>query len=737
MVVDLAFAVLIFLLVAGSINWIWSSKATESEKQIYEDEMLLMAKRTLDALVRNSGEPADWKNPTVPIDDIKTIGLAKRDRILDEGKINKLLKLTEEYEHISELAGYWKFNDDPTDGTIDDSSAYRNNGTCTPGTSCPSQTTDREENENKAYLFNGTDNYVEIADKRLDFGSDGFTVSMWIKSNGTLTGSASFRLLFKAEGDLASNAGWSFYVQGSDGEGKNGRVQFSDGTNQVTSSPTAGTTFVNGEWHHFVAVVDRSSDTITIYNDGAAQTGTIDISTVSGSMNNNAVLTIGRYPIGGTEHFNGKIDEVAIFSKALTQTEVENLYQYGVVLGDYKKTKQKLLIGANDYYFKLIDPSTGEKVKNSEGQYIEIGPEPSNTRLQVTVRRPVVFSYKRPGEDKPTQHEAIAELTLFSVHGIWASIPIILTIEMDCGNGIDDDRDGLRDCEDPDCFAASNCGECINGQVEYCPQQMGVCFGAQQTCTGWAWPGCNAGTYQAHSTNYEVSESSCEDAFDNDCDGKTNCEDPDCFADLACEGCKTSTVTDFDGNPYNTVLIGEQCWMRENFRCTRNADGSSVNGTGNPFTTPPGAAPGAPPEEGLLYNWEDAMNGSTSQGAQGICPTGWHVPTDAEWHTLEYYLWDKVTGTCNSGRFGSECVPAGTELQLCSPGKFCALIAGFRIYANGSFSGRTTGAYFWSSTDYSTTSAWARAISNLDPPGTFFRFNDVKGWGLSVRCIQD
>lgn len=110
----------------------------------------------------------------------------------------------------------------------------------------------------------------------------------------------------------------------------------------------------------------------------------------------------------------------------------------------------------------------------------------------------------------------------------------------------------------------------------------------------------------------------------------------------------TPTVTDVDGNTYNTVKIGEQCWMAENLRTTKYADNSLIyQGSGNSTTMGywyyPNGNPSNKQTYGLLYNWKAVMHGATSSnsipsGVQGICPSGWHVPSDAEWYQLTNYL---------------------------------------------------------------------------------------------------
>lgn len=105
------------------------------------------------------------------------------------------------------------------------------------------------------------------------------------------------------------------------------------------------------------------------------------------------------------------------------------------------------------------------------------------------------------------------------------------------------------------------------------------------------------------------------------------------------------TVMDIDGNQYQTVRIGKQCWMRSNLRVTRYADGTMLvplnenRLTEYGYFFPDGDASLAP-KYGLLYTWPTAMRGhETSEevpsGVQGICPDGWHLPSNYEWMDLE------------------------------------------------------------------------------------------------------
>lgn len=125
--------------------------------------------------------------------------------------------------------------------------------------------------------------------------------------------------------------------------------------------------------------------------------------------------------------------------------------------------------------------------------------------------------------------------------------------------------------------------------------------------------------------------------------------------DLPCPS--MPTVTDIDGNTYNTILIGEQCWMKENLRTTKYADGAPI-AQGNDTSTTVGYwyyvnnDPVLKPTHGLLYNWKAVMRDSVPTdnyptGFQSVCPTGWHVPSEEEWRDFDYYITSDPEYRCN------------------------------------------------------------------------------------------
>jgi uncharacterized protein (TIGR02145 family) len=121
----------------------------------------------------------------------------------------------------------------------------------------------------------------------------------------------------------------------------------------------------------------------------------------------------------------------------------------------------------------------------------------------------------------------------------------------------------------------------------------------------------------------------------------------------------TPTVTDIDGNVYNTVLIGDQCWMKENLNTTRDANGKKISrycyDNNADYCN----------WYGGLYTWQTVINGQKSRygnpnSIQGICPEGWHVPDILDWDQLKNHLADQ--GYSNS--YDSKNPPANT-LKSC------------------------------------------------------------------------
>ncbi|WKZ24505.1 MAG: FISUMP domain-containing protein [Patescibacteria group bacterium] len=230
-------------------------------------------------------------------------------------------------------------------------------------------------------------------------------------------------------------------------------------------------------------------------------------------------------------------------------------------------------------------------------------------------------------------------------------------------------------------------------------------------------------------------------------------------------------ITDLDGNVYNTVQIGSQCWMKENMNigtmlasaatmpdneaiiekwCYNNDDANCT-------------------ARGGLYTWDQALNlpvicrtTSCTPPAphQGICPDGFHLPTDQEFNTLEKY----TVSVINSPNDQYICETSGDAYQRCADsgngnnggtnGAGRSLkkvgvgsgngagndLVGFSANSSGwrngsSFDYLTSHTYFWASTQFNTPNGWLRTIGPI--ASTVHRYGLSKTLGMAVRCLKD
>ena len=201
-----------------------------------------------------------------------------------------------------------------------------------------------------------------------------------------------------------------------------------------------------------------------------------------------------------------------------------------------------------------------------------------------------------------------------------------------------------------------------------------------------------------------------------------------------------SNITDIEGNSYKTVYIGTQQWMGENLKTSKYSDGTTIpNITDNKqwaqLTTGAwsyynnDAANNV--KYGKLYNWYAVS--PTTNGNKNVCPTGWHVPTDAEWTVLTDYLGGesvaggklKEVGTTNWNSSNTD----ATNTSL-----FTGLPGGYRYY-DGSCGSIGISGFWWSSTEDDTYFAWTRYL--YDVGGDAYRYGGDKRDGFSVRCLRD
>jgi uncharacterized protein (TIGR02145 family) len=209
----------------------------------------------------------------------------------------------------------------------------------------------------------------------------------------------------------------------------------------------------------------------------------------------------------------------------------------------------------------------------------------------------------------------------------------------------------------------------------------------------------------------------------------------------------TNIIDTRDGKVYQTVTIGNQEWMAENLKYLPSVVDPSVGSSTTPCYYVYGydgtnvtAAKATTNYDtyGVLYNWTSAMAGSASSGSnpscvQGVCPDGWHLPSDAEWTELTDYLGgESVAGgkLKETGTTHWTTPNTGTTNET----GFMALPGGFRSN-DGTFYGNGNYGYWWSSTEYNAASAWNRFLDYSS--SNALRGNSNKELGFSVRCVRD
>ena len=184
--------------------------------------------------------------------------------------------------------------------------------------------------------------------------------------------------------------------------------------------------------------------------------------------------------------------------------------------------------------------------------------------------------------------------------------------------------------------------------------------------------------------------------------------------------CATRFVRDSEGNMYNTVQIGGQCWLRENLRCKKFSDGRTIRApTEDEYTYRQSefVPNDSLPSYGLLYSPKAIMDGDTSSsatpsGVQGICPQGWHLPSCDEWETLNSSLGGNVPASDFSVKAGGY-YSVGHHL-----GQAC-------IYCQF---GETA---FFATSEAGTAYVWTKGETKLKKKRCQSR------QFISVRCVQD
>jgi len=673
-------------------------------------------------------------------------------RALSEEEIERLYKLTRpkiKAPTRDGLAGYWSM-DEGMGTQVGDMSGNGNHGqmhNMDPATDWV------QGKYGKALDFDGTDDYVEIGNNSSLEPADEISVSLWLKRPDVEQADYAKFVWY----GQASSSPWGAYgiEQNMDYED---RMRFHvavDGSSDDVNSNEGS--IIPNKWHHVVGTYDGAK--LEIYVDGAWQNTTNNSGSIT-SYDDTFGLGVGD-SYNQTGGYNGQIDEVRIYNRALSESEIQTLYESG---------RAKLNSSQTD---RLTDGLVGMWALDGAAAQGGRAPDGSGSGHTGTIygATPAIGKVGQALSFDGTDDY----VDFGSVHDSVKSVSIYVQPE-DTGGG-----DFFRGKLDEVRFYNRELGQ--DEVTRLYQMQSGV------------EPPITAGTLSTNILNLN------ETAAINILNGAvtpTGFTDPTIYLNgqtgsttdaewrhvvvttptgvnasstMSAAWLCGDTVDDIEGNTYGTVDINGQCWMTENMRTTTYPDGSSITkgdtahgdsdwGTDQAwYSCPPNSSNdheygedcNAADSLGMLYQWSAAMDGSTAEGAQGICPSGWHVATDAEWHSLEDYLKDDGN-TCDGSRDGSyDCDPAGSKLagndaadenwssddltshtDFDSSG-FNAPPAGNRSTSGGYYN-RADSAIFWSSTE-SGSNAWFR---NLYYGHSTVNRNDYfKAYGLSVRCIKN
>ena len=362
----------------------------------------------------------------------------------------------------------------------------------------------------------------------------------------------------------------------------------------------------------------------------------------------------------------------------------------------------------------------------------------------------------------------------------------------DDGSCITEVVNGCTDSNFIEYNASSNTddGSCVTAVVNGCTDANYIEYNASAniddgSCATAVVNGCTDANYIEYNASANLDDGSCTTLIVNGCtdpvytefDASANIDDGSCATITGCTnpdfieydvtantddgscatlaGCSDSDVVSMDGYNYSLTTIGDQCWFAENLRTTAYADGTVIplgltDGEWMSATAGASAVYGEGSSEcdginsiidacdeslslaeyGRLYNWHAVAD------TRGLCPTGWHVPTDEEWMELE----DHIT---SQGFDGTEGIALKSTMGWPGDGiggngtddfGFSALPGGYRFFFNGEFVSSGAGGFMWSSSSNGEAS-WLRVL--LSYSSEIDRNDTDPRDGFSVRCLRD
>ena len=643
------------------------------------------------------------------------------------------------YVPTNGLVGFWGFN-----GTANDQSGNGNNGTVNGAT----LTTDRFGNSNSAYSFDGND-FIEIADNpTLNFTTQ-FSLSFYLKNN-----------------ELTE--GW-FWCINKELWGNSGITTFIAQNILFYSKPE------HAGWIVSTALSNQSWDLITITNDNGQskifKNGILIMSDIIPISNNAQSLIFGgRHDNNAVGTLNGFLDDIGIWNRVLTQTEITQLYTSSTSTQNLcTKTVQPYNVNVGDAthegstYVWSITPAAPNAVITGNG----------TNAITIDWTNVTDGSYRLQAIE--TSLEGCVSTAVAATINLSATPAPIAQPQTFCNNATIANL--VATGTNLNWYAVLNGGTTLDTTTAlttgtyYVSQTIGTCESVRTAVAVTISPQVTPTFTPIASTCSGSNLTALPVTSNNGITGtwspaiNNNVTTTYTFTPNAGQCAVTTTQTISITNPFITseisfeapqvtaasllnVTVGTQIWTNKNLDIATYRDGTPIPQVTDPnqwanLTTGAWCYYNNDPANGevygKLYNWYavagiyDAASLNDTTLRKQFAPTGWHVPSDTEWSTLNTFLGgDSVAG----GKMKETDVThwLSPNADATNSSNFTALPGGSR-YSNGSFDFFGSNGYWWSTSEDGIANAWSRVLRYYN--GNADGYNYEKLHGFSVRLIKD
>jgi uncharacterized protein (TIGR02145 family) len=697
------------------------------------------------------------------------------------------------YVPTNGLVGWWPFN-----GNANDESGNGNHGTVNGATLAA----DRNGNAGKAYSFDGNGDFISIPNSN-SLTPPNITMNAWFSLGKPYSRGGSC-ILSKINHSWANYGGYYLLIDSLTLTAGYSQIGCSSGTGIGGYSTNKSFQSQIGNWQMFSVTISNSG-TIYFYLNGVLihQNQGASFSPCNNLLSE---LRFGHWWDGDNQWFNGLLDDIAIYNRALTAAEVQQLYlgacsqpmftaqPQNKSVAQGQSTTFAVQVDTNSTFQWQMNLGLGAGWMNIPQSSLFSGD--TTSMLSVQGRNPldgaqfrcIATACQSDTSNAATLTVTSNSSTLGSVAGVPGKINYQGAAVDSLGKPMKNQTIVLK----LSVLDSSSSGAAVYVETHSTPTNGSGLFSLQigggTAVTGtfdsipWAngrnkylktevqqngtW--VNLGTSQLVSVPYALVSGKAMEAttasFLRDNSGNAyqlqtvngqptlvsapgNVSAPGAFA--------CGQALTYAGESYPTVQIGSQCWFQKNVNAgsmVLGANDQTNNGILEKYCYNNDTANCS--IYGGLYQWAEAVqyqNGATNTTSpnpaftgnlRGICPTGWHLPSDAEYCTLTTFL----DATANCSVFGTSSSIAGGMLKSTSglwsspntgatnSSGFSALPGGFRD-TNVTFYSIVFNTYFWSSSESSSTNAITRHLSHLN--SNIYRFNNYKNGGFSARCLKD